>query len=198
MAVLCMMVLMAAAASAASTDGPSGQQSAGTGSRQPGTGPGPEQQMADTHENNSVLTHNEAGNGGITPGQGPGQGKVNGTNPGQGNGPRVGNVTQPGQDQGVRIPVEEVIAQLDQKGYDVSEAKTLLQSGDPEAVKTWLDTFKKSNPGVVETIEGTGTKNKQGQKTGSESSNPGVPSEGTAQHADKNIFDIIISWFSNL
>ncbi len=139
------------------------------------------------------------------PGQGPikpGQGQGIGTNKGQGNGPAAGNVTQPGQGntqgQQNRMPVEEVIAQLELKGYDVSGTKKLLQSGDREAVKTWLDTFKQKNPGVVETIEGTGVNNPQVQKTGSGSSNPGVQSRGKTQAADKDIFNIIKNWFSNL
>lgn len=123
----------------------------------------------------------------------PGQGAVK---PGQTNNPQAGSVTNPGQ--GARMPVEEVIAQLEQKGYDVSGAKTLLQGGDREAVKTWLDTFKQKNPGVVETIEGTGVNNQQVQKTGSGSSNSGVQSRGQAQATDNNIFNKIISWFSHL
>jgi len=133
----------------------------------------------------------------------PGQGQGNVTNPGQGvvkpgqtNNPQGGSVTNPGQ--GARMPVEEVITQLEQKGYDVSGAKTLLQSGDREAVKAWLDTFKKSNPGVVEMIEGTGVNNPQVQKTGSAGSNSGNQARGQVQKADNNIFDTIKNWFSHL
>ena len=144
------------------------------------------------------------GQGNVTsPGPGAGTKKVNTTQPGQGavkpvqtNNPQAGSVTNSGQ--GARMPVEEVIAQLELKGYDVSGAKTLLQGGDREAVKTWLDTFKQKNPGVVETIEGTGVNNQQVQKTGSSGSNPGGQSRGQAQDAENNIFNIIKNWFSRL
>jgi len=144
------------------------------------------------------------GQGNVTsPGPGAGTKKVNTTQPGQGavkpvqtNNPQAGSVTNSGQ--GARMPVEEVIAQLELKGYDVSGAKTLLQGGDREAVKTWLDTFKQKNPGVVETIEGTGVNYQQVQKTGSSGSNPGGQSRGQAQDAENNIFNIIKNWFSRL
>lgn len=177
--VLCIMALVIAAAGAADMPGPTGQQSAGTGSKQQGPAPGPQQQMADTNINQS-------GHSG------------SGAPQGQGNGPRGGNVTMPGQEQGARMPVEEVIAQLELKGYDVSDVKTLLQNDNREEVKTWLDMFKKNNPGVVEEIEGTKTNNLQVQKTGSGSSGPGNPPRQMEQSADKSIFDIIISWFLNL
>ncbi|MEI6842534.1 MAG: hypothetical protein WCK53_14795, partial [Methanomicrobiales archaeon] len=73
-AVLCIMALVTAAASAASTPGPAGQQSAGPGSKQPGTGQGPQQQIANTNGNSPVQTQNGAGNGGTPQGQGQGQG----------------------------------------------------------------------------------------------------------------------------
>jgi hypothetical protein len=133
----------------------------------------------------------------------PGQGQGNATSPGQGavktgqtNNPQTGSVTNP--DQGSRMPVEEVIAQLEQKGYEVSEARTLLTSGDREAVKAWLDAFKKKNPGVVETIEGTGTNISKGPKNVSGGSNPGDQSRGPVQAADDNIFTAIAKWFSHL
>jgi hypothetical protein len=132
----------------------------------------------------------------------PGQGQGTGTNPGQGSSPRAGNVTQAGQGntqgQQNRIPVEEVIAQLGQKGYDISGVQTLLKSGDREGLKTWLDTFKKSNPGVVEAIEGTGTNNQQAQKTGQPGQASGTQARGQAQAADNNIFTMIKNWFLHL
>jgi hypothetical protein len=89
---------------------------------------------------------------------GPGQERGNGANMGNGKGPISGNATQPGQGPGQgkerRMPVEDVIAQLGQMGYDVAETTATIQSKDREAVKAWLDTFKKNNPGVVESIEG--------------------------------------------
>jgi hypothetical protein len=86
---------------------------------------------------------------GLEPGNGPGMEK--------GNGPNSGNATQPrqGPSQGKerRMPVEDVIAQLGEMGYDVSETTAAIQSSDREALKAWLDRFKKNNPGVVESIE---------------------------------------------
>ncbi|MEI7434293.1 MAG: hypothetical protein WCJ93_08590 [Methanomicrobiales archaeon] len=161
-------------------------QGPGTGTNQgPGNGPGA-----------GNVTRN---------GQGPlkpGQGQATGTNQGQGSSPRAGNVTQNGQGnaqgQQNRIPVEEVMAQLGQKGYDISSVQTLLKSGDREALKTWLDTFKKSNPGVVEAIEGTGTNNQQPQKTGQAGQTSGTQARGQAQAADNNIFNMVKNWFSHL
>jgi hypothetical protein len=53
------------------------------------------------------------------------------------------------------MPVEDVIAQLGQKGYDISETTAAIQSGDREAMKAWMGTFKKNNPGVAESVEGS-------------------------------------------
>jgi hypothetical protein len=74
-----------------------------------------------------------------------------------GKGPISGNATQPGQGpaQGQRMPVEDVIAQLGQMGYDISQITAAIQSGDREAMKAWMSTFKKNNPGVAEGVEGS-------------------------------------------
>jgi hypothetical protein len=63
-----------------------------------------------------------------------------------------------GQGQVPRLPVEEVITQVGQMGYDISGITDAMQSGDRETMKSWLDTFTQMNPGVVETIEGAGSK----------------------------------------
>jgi hypothetical protein len=124
-------------------------------------------------------------NPGVIQGNSTPSGQGNSTKPGQGNSPGPQN----------RLPVEEVIARLELKGYDVSGVKTLRGSGDREAVKTWLDTFKKNNPGVVEAIEGTLTTTQQGQKAGPVVSNPGNQSRIQVQPANGNIFDAIKIWF---
>lgn len=89
----------------------------------------------------------------------PYKGIGNGMNPPPGNGNQSVSSPDPtqGQNQGQekRMPIEEVIKQLELKGYDVSEAKTILQTGDREAIRTWINEFKKDNPGIVENIEGT-------------------------------------------
>jgi len=102
---------------------------------------------------------NTPGNTG--PGQGSGNGRdnVNGTAPNSGNPLPSGQGSKQGQER--RIPVEEVINQLGQMGYDMSGITSSIQSGDREAMKAWLDTFKQKNPGVVETIEGTGQNSNQ-------------------------------------
>ncbi|MCX6700765.1 MAG: PEGA domain-containing protein [Methanomicrobiales archaeon] len=73
-AVLCIMALVTAAASAASMPWPVGQQSAGHGSKQPGTGPGQQQQMANTNVINPVPTQSGSGTPGTILGRLPGQG----------------------------------------------------------------------------------------------------------------------------
>jgi hypothetical protein len=166
----------------------------GTGPVKPGQGAG-----------DSPLTGNGTNqrNGpGIKPAQDlpkPGQGERNTTGqgpvpiPGTGNGMK--SATGTGQGPASRIPVEDIISQLEQKGYDVSGAKTLLQSGDREAVKTWLDTFKKDHPGVVEAIEGTGIPVTQGSKTGPAAPSPGVQARGQSQVPAKSIFSTMKNWF---
>jgi len=161
----------------------------------PGQGTGPNPEQGNSPGAGNVI---HSGQGPLQPGKGQSTGK----NPGQGNGPMAGNVTQPGQGnaqgQQNRMPVEEVIAKLQQKGYDVSGVQALLKSGDREALKTWLDTFKKNNPGVVEAIEGTGTKNQQAQKTGQAGQTSGTQGRGQVQAADNNIFTQIKNWFLHL
>jgi hypothetical protein len=56
-------------------------------------------------------------------------------------------------DQGRQMPPDDIIARLEQQGYNVSDAKRALKSGDRNAAKTWLDLFLKDNPGVVESVE---------------------------------------------
>jgi hypothetical protein len=119
-----------------------------------------------------------------------------GQNPqGQGSG-KAGNTSQPLQER--RMPIDAIIAQLGQKGYDITGAATAIQSGDREAQKAWLDTFRKNNPGVAEAIESSGTTNNQGQKagTGIPTSNEQPGGKGTA--ANKGILDALNDWFANL
>ena len=40
---------------------------------------------------------------------------------------------------------ESIISELEQQGVDVTEVKTLLQNGDTDAVKAWLDNYFQSN-----------------------------------------------------
>jgi hypothetical protein len=89
---------------------------------------------------------------------GPGKEPGNASNMLNGKGPISGNATQPGQGpaqgQGHRMPVEDVIVQLGQMGYDISETTAAIQSGDRESMKQWMRKFKKNNPGVAESVEG--------------------------------------------
>jgi hypothetical protein len=49
---------------------------------------------------------------------------------------------------------ESIITTLEQRGVDVTEAKTALQNGDPDAVRAWLEAyFQAHRPGRP---EGTG------------------------------------------
>ena len=134
------------------------------------------------------------GNAGNTtqPKQGTGQGQ---NMQGQGTG-NAGNTNQTGQEH--RMPIDAIIAQLGQKGYDVTGATTAVQSGDREAQKAWLDTFKKNNPGIAEAIESSGMTNNQGQKTGTGTSNTNGQPRGQGQTEQKSVLDGLNNWLSSL
>jgi hypothetical protein len=171
------------------------QQTVASPAQGPGkTGQGPE---AGTGKNTQGGNGSNAGNT-TRPGQGSGPGQ---NMQGQGSG-NSGNTSQQGQGSGVgqerRMPIDAIIAQLGQKGYDVSGAATAIKNDDREAQKAWLDTFKKDNPGVVESIEGIRTKDPQGQKSGSGGPDTVGPSRGPVQPADKGTAGGIQDWFSNL
>jgi hypothetical protein len=96
------------------------------------------------------------------------------------------------------MPIDAIIAQLGQKGYDITGAASAIQSGDREAQKAWLDTFKKNNPGVAEAIESSGITNNQGQKAGTGIPPANEQSGGKGAAASKGILDALNDWFSNL
>ena len=126
------------------------------------------------------------------PKQGSGQGQNT-----HGQGPvNAGNTTQTGQER--RMPIDAIIAQLGQKGYDVTGAASAVQSDDREAQKAWLDTFKKNNPGVAEAIESSGTTNNPGQKAGTGTSNTNGQPRGQGQTAQKSVVEGLNDWFSNI
>lgn len=144
-------------------------------------------------------------------GQGPAAGNVtkkqggqgaSGNNTRQGQNPQgqehgtTGNTIPAGQER--RMPVDEIISRLGQNGYDITGAASAVQSGDREAQKAWLDTFKKNNPGVAEAIESSGTTENPGRKSGSGPSNPGDPSHGPGPGTQKSVIDRWNEWFSNL
>jgi hypothetical protein len=150
---------------------------------------------------------------------GPGMGNTgkrqgNVTAPGPNNGQRQGNSTPPklgndpkggsgnpqqgaGQGQQNRMPVEEVIARLDEEGYDVSGVRTALQSGDREVMKTWMAEFKKNNPGVAEAIEGGATdESPQGGRGRPVTVTGGQPSRQQPGSSPKDRSDD--TWFASL
>ena len=43
----------------------------------------------------------------------------------------------------------DIIDRLEQKGVDVSAARTAIQNGDMAALKTWLDEFRSSHTGEL-------------------------------------------------
>jgi hypothetical protein len=96
------------------------------------------------------------------------------------------------------MPIDAIIAQLGQKGYDITGSATAIQSGDREAQNAWLDTFKKNNPGVAEAIESYGTTNNQGQKAGTGTPPVNAQPGGQGAAANKSILDTLTDWFSNL
>ena len=95
------------------------------------------------------------------------------------------------------MPVDLIIAQLGQKGYDVTGAESALQSGDREAQKAWLDTFRTKNPGVVEAIETSWTGNYQGQNGGPGPQNTTGTTRGQDKTSQKSIIDQLKDWLFN-
>jgi len=119
------------------------------------------------------------GPGGNEGGRGQVSGGGNATAAGQG----------PGQGQQRRMPLDMVITQLGQKGYDISGAAEAIRSGDREAQKAWLDTFRTTNPGVAETIEASWTETTPGRGQGNETGRP---------PAAVTILDALKAWLSHL
>jgi hypothetical protein len=94
------------------------------------------------------------------------------------------------------MPVDMIIAQLGQKGYDISGAAAAVQSGDRQAQKAWLDTFEQNNPDVAEAIAASWTGNNQSGNGG-----PGMsttPAGGQNQPSEKGFFDQLNEWLSHL
>jgi hypothetical protein len=126
----------------------------------------------------------------------PKQGSGQGQDPqGQGSG-NAGNTARTEQDR--RMPIDAIIAQLGQKGYDITGAATAIQSGDREAQKAWLDTFKKNNPGVAEAIESSAKTNNPGQKAGTGTPPANEQTGGKGATANTGILDALNDWLSNL
>jgi len=155
-------------------------------------------QQATTLQTGPGAVSDDRKQGNVTgQGMGDGQKAGNATHQGKGNGQQGGAGAQAnkgtGQDQQNRMPVEDVIAQLEQKGYDVSGVKSAVQSGDHDAMKTWMKDFKQKNPGVAEAIEGTGTGTGQTGTGGQGSSNSDQQQPGGNQGLAP-----INAWFVNL
>jgi hypothetical protein len=134
-----------------------------------------------------------------SPGQGNGQQQGNTTHQGQGNGQQRGDGVQTNQSTGQnqnRMPVEEVIARLEQNGYDVSGVTSAVQSGDHDAMKAWMKDFKQKNPGVAEAIEGTGTGTGQTGTGGQGSGNRGQ-TQGQQQPGSNQGPAPITAWFAH-
>ncbi len=85
----------------------------------------------------------------------------------------------PGQKN--RMPVEEVITQLGQKGYDISGVQAAVRSGDRDAMKAWMKEFRENNPGVVEAIEGTSSDRPQRGGDGAQGGRPDRNQTGEQQ-----------------
>jgi phosphatidylethanolamine-binding protein (PEBP) family uncharacterized protein len=145
-----------------------------------------------------------SGNAGKGPGNVtvPGNGRQQGntTQSGQGNGHQGGAGNQQGAGQGQQnlIPVEDVIARLEQKGYDVSGVKVAVQNGDHEAMKAWMGQFKKNNPGVAESIEGTGTGTPQDRNNRKDSENLENLSPPLNQQGNEPISSSFSFWLAHL
>ena len=140
------------------------------------------QQLAVASQDQSTgKTNPGSGQGQNTQGQGPGN---------------AGNTTQTGQER--RMPVDMIIAQLGQKGYDVTGVTTAIQSGDREAQKAWLDAFRTKNPGVAEAIETSWTGNYQGQNGGPGHQSTTGATRGQDKTSEKSFIDQLKDWLFHL
>ena len=68
-------------------------------------------------------------------------------------GQHQGNATETGPLPERHVLTPEILAQLEQKGYDVSAVQTSLQNQDVNATRAWVDAFRLENPGVLENIQ---------------------------------------------
>lgn len=145
----------------------------------------------------------QAGGQGNTTAAGPGSGRNGGKQGGQdlaGNRNQSTGQQGPGTDPGQqkRMPMEEVITQLGQKGYDTSSVQAAVQSGDRDAMKEWMDAFKKKNPGIAEAIEGTSSDKQQGGMNGSKTTGSGRQAPGQGSRDDPGSGTIIERWLADL
>lgn len=158
-----------------------------------GTGAAGQDQNPQGGRVTGANTTQPAQGSGTSGGKGPGRvsGGGNTTAPGQGN----------GKDRQSRMPVDMIITQLGQQGYDISGATASIQSGDRQAQKAWLDTFRQNNPGVAEAIEATWTGDSTGGKGGNNGSGStgtsAPPARGQPQDA-KSLVDQLRDWFSRI
>ena len=89
-----------------------------------------------------------------------------------------------GQGRQSHMPIDMIFTQLGQNGYDISGATTAIQSGDRQAQKAWLDTFRQNHPGVVEAIESNWT------------GSAGGPNEAQGQSPGRSTAPSAGSWFA--
>jgi len=156
-------------------------------SQNQGSGTGKNPQGGKQSDAGNVTAPGPGGNGG-SKGQNKGSHGANVTTTGQ----------NPGQGQVRGMPLDRIIAQLGQQGYDISGAATAVQSDDRPAQKVWLDTFRTNNPGIVEAIESSWTDDAAGQKGGAGNSGTGNQTQRPAKVSEKSIIDAVKDWFSHL
>jgi hypothetical protein len=117
---------------------------------------------------------------------------------GHGTAPGGGNSTSPDQGQERRMPVDMIITQLGEKGYTITGAAAAIRSGDREAQKAWLETFRKENPGVAEAIEAAWTGFDRSGNSGSEHPAPGQQAGGQAPLPEKGNSNSTDGWFGGV
>jgi phosphatidylethanolamine-binding protein (PEBP) family uncharacterized protein len=140
-----------------------------------------------------VLSSQDQGTGQNSK-QGSGQGQITKggiTSP-------AGNFTPPGQSTGQgqqqRMPIDMIITQLGHNGYDISGATAAIQNRDRTAQKAWLDSFRESNPGVVEAIVANWT----GNRYGPAGSSPGTDFGGQVQPDGSSGSNPVGSWLTGI
>jgi Spy/CpxP family protein refolding chaperone len=94
-----------------------------------------------------------------------------------------------------RMPAGEIIKQLEQQGYNVATVNALLVSGNNAAVKEWLDSFRKTHPGVIEAIERSWMAGQTG-RTSSPSPTPSLkPPVSPVKPVRNGIINFLSRWF---
>jgi hypothetical protein len=95
------------------------------------------------------------------------------------------------------MPAGDIIKQLEQQGYAVTDVKAFLKDGNQEAVKEWLVSFKKNHPGVIEAIENSWSMKGTGGNGNALPTATQKPPGTTVKPVQKSYLTFLKGWFSS-